>query len=59
MRLAAVGAEPVAWAEGDVLTIAVRQSGKAPSVVGFVDPMPGLVLYQPGLRLSLRYGSGL
>ena len=37
MRLAAVGAEPVAWAERDVLTIAVRQSGKAPSVVGTVS----------------------
>ncbi len=48
VRLAAVGAEPVAWAEPDVLTIAVRQSRKAPSVVGtVVDPMPGSVLYQP------------
>ena len=37
VRLAAVGAEPVAWAERDVLTIAVRQSGKAPSVVGTVS----------------------
>lgn len=36
MRLAAVGAEPVAWAERDVLTIAVRQSGKAQSVVATV-----------------------
>ena len=37
MRLAAVGAKPVVWAERDVLTIAVRQSGKAPSVVGTVS----------------------
>ena len=37
VRLAAVGAEPVAWAERDVLTIAVRQSGKAPSIVGTVS----------------------
>jgi hypothetical protein len=27
----------MAWAERDVLTIAVRQSGKAPSVVGTVN----------------------
>ena len=37
VRLTAAGAEPVAWAERDVLTIAVRQSGKAPSVVGTVS----------------------
>jgi hypothetical protein len=37
VRLAAVGAEPVAWAERDVLTIAVRQSRNAPSVVGTVS----------------------
>jgi hypothetical protein len=37
VRLAAVGTEPVASAERDVLTIAVRQSGKAPSVVETVS----------------------
>src|SRR4051794_23224757 len=35
-RLQAVGAEAVAWADGDVLTIAVRRSGVAPFLIGTV-----------------------
>ena len=37
-RLAGVGAEPQAWSEGDVLTIAVRRPGEAPpALMGTVN----------------------
>jgi enterochelin esterase-like enzyme len=35
-RLAAVGAEPVAWADDGVLTVAVRRTGEAPLLTGTV-----------------------
>jgi enterochelin esterase-like enzyme len=38
-RFASVGEAPVAWADGDVLTIAVRRSGQAPYLMGTVDEL--------------------